>query len=86
MHSFLKLGGKSAHRFRDSGRLLGEGFHHPFGQLRLVAHEFDRRNNERQVVIDVVPHFRQLVVELIKLRDIQSYWFARQGHFTITMR
>jgi hypothetical protein len=59
--------------FRQSG-------HHSFRRLRFVSDQIHGGNDQRQIVVDVVTHHGELLVQLPKLFYGQCDWLTRQSH------
>src|SRR6185436_4215856 len=62
-------------------RLFRQSGHHSFRRLRFVSDQIHGGNDQRQIVVDVVTHRRELLVQLPKLFYGQCDWLTRQSHF-----
>ncbi len=60
----VKLAAELGHRRGDFGRLLGESGQHALRHLRFAPDQLQTRNDERQVVVDVMPHDPKLLFEV----------------------
>ena len=76
----LEIGGELAKGSRDFWRLVNQRCKHSLGHLRLAPHQFHRRHNERQRIIDVMSHRCQLLVQLVELFNGQSDRLTGQTH------
>jgi len=63
MKCLLKFAGEFGNGAGDFWRLLAKRVQHPLSHLRLVANQLNRGHDERQVVVDVMAHRGQLLVQ-----------------------
>lgn len=65
--SFLKLGGKLFHGVTDLGGLFGERGCHALCGFGFAADEFHGGHHQREMVVDVVAHGGEMLVQLFSL-------------------
>ena len=53
----------------DLDRLFGERTRHALKQVGLVPEEFRRRHDQRQVIVDIMPHVGEMTVQFFNLLD-----------------
>jgi len=68
----FEFGGKLHERGGDLRGLFNERAGHAFGHLRLGADKFRGRQDQGQLVVDIVAHVGKLLVQLANLFDRQS--------------
>lgn len=82
----LKFDGETSDFVRDALRLLCERGQESGGHLGLPSHEFRRCDDQREVIVHVVPHLRELLIELGDLLGGERYWGWRKAHVSILWR
>ena len=61
--------GEFAQGMGDLVRLFGERTRHALKHVGLVPEEFRRRHDQRQVVVDIMPHVGEMTAQLFNLLD-----------------
>ena len=62
--SLRKLGAELLDGFGDLQWLLSDGSEHALAHVGFLADQFHRRHNQRDMIVDVVPHGGQVAVKL----------------------
>jgi hypothetical protein len=78
--SQLKFRGKLGDLGHDFGRLLRDGLEHFVAQFRPEADQFEGRDHQGQLIIDLMAHVRELFIQLFKLLRRQGYRNIGQSH------
>ena len=69
----VELGGEFRDGLGNFRRLVGDGGHHTFGEMRFVLENIQAGDHEGEVIVNVVTKIRELLIQLGNLLDRQSY-------------